>query len=58
MTVNRKEIETDSQHYDRNNDSHDDVNYIRHYLILYTDFRGGKKYGKRKYHKALEFSSA
>lgn len=35
MTVNCKEIETDGQHYDRNNDSRDDVNYIRHYLILY-----------------------
>lgn len=56
MTVYRKQIETDGQHYNRNNDSRDDVNYIRHYLILYT--RGVKKYGKRKYHKALEFSSA
>ena len=36
MAVNRKEIETDGQHYDRNNDSRDDVNYIRHYLILHT----------------------
>lgn len=56
MTVESEEIKTDSQHYDSDNDSRDDVNYIRHYLIIHTNLLGEKKYERIKYHNALEFS--